>query len=383
MITNNSVVTFALSCQEKDRGSYYIGNKNVNIFCEVPEEAVKVLSLFDGKRTIEEVKLDSKAQFKVDIDILDFVNTLNELGLLHTLDGNNTGPDNEIYHPARLQQFADSLFKGKRKIIYLLLALTSLAMLIGRKVFPIYEDAIINTEYTGISIVAFFLISWLITIIHEFGHFFSGIHLRIPTSFKLSLRYFMLVVEGDINGVWSVPRKERYTCYLAGMCFEAVLLFIATVTKTLLQVELATRICNIFILVIILNYLRQFMLFIRTDLYFVILNLFKLNGIHMYMRQFMTNEGRKSITNNFTTRERRYLKGFVCISALGLVLTLFYFISIGSIYWQYFIGAIHEITSDNARYIIDGICTLAVMLVGSILWLIGLLSMLKGRREKK
>lgn len=383
MITNNSVVTFALSCQEKDKESYYIGNKNVNTFCEVPVEAVKVLSLFDGKRTIEEVKQDSKAQFGADIDVLDFVNTLNELRLLHTLDGNIVGSDNEIHHPDKLQQFADTLFKGKRKVIYLLLALTAFIMLIGGKMFPVYEDAIINKDYTGISIVAFFILSWLITIIHEFGHFLSGVHLRIPTSFKLSLRYFMLVVEGDINGVWSVPRKERYTCYLAGMYFEAILLFIVTVTKILLQVRLATEICNIVILVITLNYLRQFMLFIRTDLYFALLNLFNLNGIHMYMQQLRTKNGRDSINKNFTKKESRYLKVFFCVSALGLVFTLFYFVSIASIYWQYFTGAIYEITSGDIRYIVDGICTLAVMLIGGVLWLIGLWGMLKGRREKE
>ncbi len=383
MITENSIVTFALSYQEKDKENFYIGNKNVNTFCEVPEEAVKVLSLFDGKRTIEEVKKDSKVQFQADIDVLDFVETLNELGLIYSLDGEIIGSDNEICHPQKLQRVADFFFKGNRKIIYLLLALTAFVVLIAGKMFPNYEDAIINKEYAGISIVAFFVLSWMITIIHEFGHFLSGIHLRIPTSFKLSLRYFMLVVEGDINGVWSVPRKQRYTCYLAGMCFEAVLIFIATVTKSVSHVDMVVKICNIVILVIILNYLRQFMLFIRTDLYFAILNLFNLNGIHMYLRQFMSKESRREINENLTKKERRYIKGFFCISILGLVFTLFYFISIATIYWQYFTGAIHEIANGDTRYIVDGICTLAVMLVGGVLWLIGLWGMLKGRREEE
>ncbi|VYU68040.1 hypothetical protein [Clostridium tertium] len=80
----------------------------------------------------------------------------------------------------------------------------------NKMLIPRYQDAFFIEDKIGINMIIFFLISWSLTFIHELGHFLSIIRLNINVKFNLSLRLVWLVVEADINGLWSVSREKRY-----------------------------------------------------------------------------------------------------------------------------------------------------------------------------
>lgn len=382
MIDKDSIVTFDLSIQKKDKENYFIGNKIVNNYCEVPEIAITVLKLFDGKRTIGEVGDLIKEQNGVDIDILDFVKNLDELDLILSVNGEMIGPKNQTGYSSRLRKLAGYFFEGKRVYIYFLLIMGSYFALAFNDELPIYDDAILFKQFTGISILIFFIISWSITIIHEVGHYVSSIFLDIPTSFKLKLRYFMLVVEGDINGVWAVEQNKRYICYLGGICFESVLLVITVISKCMIGNNFIVQICNMIILIISLNYIRQFMLFLRTDLYFIILNFLNINGIFMYIKELLF--ARKiEMWNDMERKEKYSLICFMLISIIGMVFTGIYYLFFINIYYEYVLSAINEMKLDNAIYVFDGACTLIVMIGTMILWIIGFNRMIKEWRKDR
>lgn len=145
MITNDSIVTFDLSYQQKDEKNYYIGNKNVNVFCEVPEEVVNVLHLFDGKRTINEVK----QQCVEDVDVLDFAQNLEQMGLIYSINGEVIGASNEIVYSKRLQHIAANCFDKKRKYLYPILGVLAFLLLNIMKIMPSYESTMVNPGFSA------------------------------------------------------------------------------------------------------------------------------------------------------------------------------------------------------------------------------------------
>ena len=380
MIEKNSIVTFDLSIQQKDRENYYIGNKVVNNYCEVPKIAIQVLNLFDGKRNIQEVSDIIRDTYGVDIDILNFIQNLEDMNLVFSVDGVIIGPKNQTSYSVNIRKLAEIIFGKRRSLIYILLIVLVYIFLIVEEKIPSNNDAIIIEGFTGISIFAFFLVSWSITIVHEFGHYLACVFLDIPTSFSLKLRYFMLVVESDINGVWAVERKKRYLCYMGGIYLESVILLLAAICKVVVRNDVIIKTSSMIIFIITLNYLRQFMLFIRSDLYYVILNFLNLNGLYMYIKEIFF-EKKQKVWRNLEKKERISFACFMIISCIGIIFTGIYFMSIFYLYYLYFIQAIHEIQIKDIKYVVDGACALIVMLSSLGLWLVGLKGKVKDRRK--
>lgn len=376
MINGLSKVKLNLSSQKKLDGSYVIGSKSNNVFIEIPEDAILILEYCNGEKTIDEITKILLKEKNIDVDVEDFIETLYELNLVNSIDGVKCNIGEEKQYSQILIKISKILFNKYTALIYgILFILNIILILSNNSLIPRYEDAFFIKEKIGVNMIGFFIISWMLTFIHEIGHFLSIVRLGVNVKFNLSLRLVWLVVEADINGLWSVPRKNRYFCYFAGVCFETVIMFISFIIKILNFNIIANNICSVIILVLALNFLWQFMVFLRTDFYLVLLTFFDLSGLYDYSKIYISSKLRKKDYNkqleNLSDKEMRYVKIFTITYVLGIIFCCIRLLYEIPIIINVLFSALFQMGSQNIYSIIDGILIIIVIIMSCMLWMKG------------
>lgn len=372
MIEANSVLSFSLSMQPKDADSYYIGNRQLNEYIEVPLEAIDIISLFDNIRSVEEVIELYHKDHDDPVDVLDFVRDLAKLNMVYRIDGEVVGPKDVITPKPISKAIGKILFSKVALCIYVALFLASLIIIVTNSKHIINTNySVLFPEFFGISFLCYTVASWGIIFFHELGHYFAAISIDIPVKFKLSLRYLFLVVEADINGVWAVPKSKRYIVYFAGMCSDTTWLFLALLGKFWIPLPpLMVSVCNMVVLLICLSLIQQFMLFARTDLYYVLLTALNVNGLHMYIPHFIRSHILKT-TEKSDEYSSTQVGLFFTLSVVGLVFAGISTYLNFKIIFKYLAGGIQEIMHGKGLLILDGLCAIVISIINLVLWLSG------------
>lgn len=245
-------------------------------------------------------------------------------------------------------------------IIYAILVLFNICMIfIDKSNLPNYKNAEIISGHSGWSLICFSLISIIITVFHESGHYLAAAELNIPVKIKLSLRLIFLVIETDINSIWGVTNKKRYICYLAGFYMENIILMISFLVKAFsFSNSLTINICNAIILTVFLNFVWQLMIFLRTDFYFILLNYLNISALHFTAMQLIKNP-RKKIENKFNIKVYVYL----CIYVIGSIASVVYFINEVFIY-----SNLIEISVKSFELNFENICFYIIMFLNVGMW---------------
>ncbi|WP_456271821.1 hypothetical protein [Bacillus sp. AK031] len=384
-ISDNSVVCTQLSIQ-KDAEEFIIGSVFNNVFIRVPEEAVILIGYLDGSKTIDEIRNILKVEHQLDIDIIDFIQDLLELELIFSIDGNRLH-NNVKKQNNWLVGISSMAFNKFTNILYLILFLSCFGIFIIRKdLFPTYNDIFVY-DTMGISLLILTATTWFLTFFHELGHYLATIKLGVPVKFQLSLRLYWLVVEADVSGLWSVPQKARYVPYLAGMAFDGLLLFLA-LTIQILFPSFFPGFFAMSSLLLILTFGFHCLIFLRTDIYYVIMNLLNIPSLHDHAKEYINSliwKRMESPTVSLSKKERFYIKGYSTIYILGsfIALTLLFLYTIpGSL--LLIKNTYNQIISINSStfYFIDGLITLLIILFNCILWIFGAVSKYKQQLMK-
>jgi putative peptide zinc metalloprotease protein len=117
-------------------------------------------------------------------------------------------------------------------------------------------------------------IAWTIIWVHELAHLATARAAGAPARIGLGTRLQFLAAQTDVSGVWAAPRRTRMTVYLAGMgidvCCAGTCLLIAGLGATH---GLAHQLLAVAAAETLLGLAAQFMVFMRTDIYFVLQDL--------------------------------------------------------------------------------------------------------------
>jgi hypothetical protein len=376
-ITLNSKVVAKLSVQA-DGEEFTVGDPVSGTFIRVPYEAVHIIQMLDGVRTLHEVS-EQLRQEHMDADVLDFVESLHELELIYSIDGKVflTLPVESPTNRA-LSSAASVIFHPVSQVFYLLFFAVSIGLITAvPDLRPVYTD-FWAADATGLSLLLLFVFSWPLTIIHEAGHYLAAIRLGIPVTFKLSLRFYWLVVEADMTGLWSVSKKKRYLPYAAGMAFDSVIL-LGSLAGQMAASGFTLKLLKMITLVLIMRFGWQLLIFLRTDIYFLIMNKLNMPSLHGYAKEIIKGyagkkESKESAEENLSAKERTYVKGFASCYLIGVLIAagLLFFFSLPGLYvlLSETIAQLESYSSSSWQFW-DGIITLAVLAVNAAIWTIG------------
>ncbi|MBC6384220.1 hypothetical protein [Lactiplantibacillus plantarum] len=301
---------------------YIVGKIAGQSYYRVPKEGMLILKMTNHaactpQKICKDLGMESE-------EVLSFLNEMMDLGLIMELDG---------ARQYDLQKYKSNTIVTK-VVNFLFCRVTFIAVigcLAGLLIFShdfrhlvVRNNVLIFEQYPGINLFIVTIISVLLTSFHELGHYLAAKKYEVPVKFNLSTRLYILVIEAKMNGIWSVSRESRYVPLLGGMYFD---LISGLLCAFIIEVGSSTILDDMFstaIILIVTQFLFQFAIFFRTDLYFIVVNFLQIDGLQSRVKDVL--RGRKT---------ERFAIAYTMLAFIGTLTFMAYFIFI-------FFNSVHQ-----------------------------------------
>ncbi len=391
-----------------------IGRPDTAIFIALPPDAVELLDQLALGKTVGETQTFYYQRYGEVPDLADLLVQLEEQGLVMPLKPNATLADS----PDRIAAFEsqpgrtpkikfhlDNFPVGLARFLWspwmlslyggvILLAL--IAVFLEPAILPDWRARYV-TEH--ITFFALFLIGigYMRVALHELAHATAARAVGVASRFSIGNRLWVLVAETDLTGLWSLPRNKRYLPFLAGLIFD---LFIASILLLLLWgasrnvialPDLTRFIFRAILLSCILGVIWQFYFFLRTDLYYVIVNFFGCKNLiedtWIYLKNHLLRVFKVPAVDqsHIPAAEQRVIHFYSFVWVIGRMLALWVFFTfVLPLLWNYTLLVIQTISAGygaNPYAFIDVLAiSLTFLLPQSIALFLWIRSLMKRRK---
>ena len=309
----NTYIKTDLSIQ-KDGENYTVGRIDIGTFIRVPESGAKIIKCSNLGMYIKNISKN------INIDIntcIEFLNQLKELDLIQKIDFVDQ-------YTIQSSKTNNILFKLSKIIfskpfvyttLFMFVILTIQVCLTESKLF---SGNTLLTNYPGMNILLLSLVSIILMINHEFGHYLGALSQSVNTKFKLSTRFIFIVMEAEMNNIWSISKSKRYIPLLGGPFFDIISLILSYTTFKLGLIS--SNLISTIISLIVLQFLFQFIIIFRTDLYYLILNYFNLPSLH--------EKSIEALKYSKFKKQNKTIKGYIFYIIIFSILFLLYFFKV-------------------------------------------------------
>lgn len=216
-------------------------------------------------------------------DVAEFIRDLVRYGLVAAVDGRAL----DVPRPpaagrrtllARLRpQHARWLFSVPMLLVHAGIPLVLAGILLRRPdLLPTSRDMFVHPWY-AVNTLIVVATAWTFVLLHELGHVVAARAMGVRASLSLGNRLFFLVSETHLSDVWQLRRRERLVIYLAGLVVNVWVLLLAVAFVAWGGSALPPAPYAWLKLVIVLQALAtawQFLFYMKTDVYFVLADLF-------------------------------------------------------------------------------------------------------------
>jgi putative peptide zinc metalloprotease protein len=293
VLTQDSRLTLRQLTVVGEHDEYVVGDPATGRFFAVPLPGVCVLSGLHAGMTIGEAGMDASTP-EATVDALDFARTLLHVGFVTEVDGQPLQSAKEIAEVTEFNAAAGRLgrllFSRSMLVMSgLVLAVVIATFLIWPTMRPRFDDLFVHPQ-PGVSFALLFAMSLASGLVHELCHWWAARSLGVPARIRLSRRLYMPVMETDVSGLWSLPAPLRYGPFLAGMMFDVLTLAVAVALRLGWSTELIdlppalVRILGAFVTLKVFEIMFQCLVFLRTDLYAVMITALGLRNLDRVTR---------------------------------------------------------------------------------------------------
>ncbi|MEH7127966.1 hypothetical protein V7103_07095 [Neobacillus drentensis] len=332
-LTFNSTLLLVPIKIRKEKKHFIVEDKTSGEFYEMPEVCIDAINLINKGQTLGVIEQILKVKYpKEEVDLLSFSEQLLELQLIAEMNGVRVDAQVKerenlgfLFIPTQLGKF---FFNRIMLLIYLVLLIIDIILFINYpSLFPQYKDMFIFNLMV-LNIPAWMGITILLVLIHEFGHILAMRALNLPTKLELGHRLFLVVLETDMSSIWKLPSKDRNVLYLAGLCFDTVILSFALISQLIFAngSGIFRSIMAVVVLDIFIRFVYQCCIYMKTDLYYVFENVTGCYNLMENAQQaikekisFLKEPTIKEVTFE---GERRIVNLYSVFYALGVVLTV-------------------------------------------------------------
>ncbi|WP_102127646.1 ThiF family adenylyltransferase [Deinococcus planocerae] len=319
----------------EEMGEYFVGSPVADNHIILNETGLILLDVLKSGKTFSQAELTILRKTGEYVDVEDFVEKLRDAGFL---EQKQIQTSQRLYNaiPKKLALF---LFKSR---IWWLYALSALACLyIWWRLPFLLPDAqdLTGWRQTEWLILASFIMSRVQITVHELAHFVAARAVSVPGRFRISRRLFFVVYETDVSSIWLVPKRDRYATFMAGIAVDFVVLLIALLIRYMhFEGHLSKSLdslASLYILILVNGLVFQALVFLRTDLYAVLVNFFNCRNLYqtnilsitlfckkMFKIRPTIEELRRSA--NFHSQDLKALRFFTPIYILGIVLFIWF-----------------------------------------------------------
>jgi len=304
MYTRDSIVAVRPFTRQREGEEVVIGSPETGLFLALPLKAVELLDLLALGKSVGEVSDLYFEDTGETPDLEDLLHHLETKGIVEPQLAGLAGEEQSRrpvrerkYHFSSFPQSIASLLFGRLALtcVAALIALALAAILRDHSLMPVPMDLVFYQQ-RALSWTLLTLFTYFGIFLHEMAHLVAARSVGVNSRMGISHRLWYLVAETDLTGLWSVPKKQRYLPLMAGMILDAA---IASLLVLSLFAErqhffyispLALRLFRAMAFTNLMRILWEFFLFVRTDLYFVVVTYLNCKNLLVDTRAFLRNQ---------------------------------------------------------------------------------------------
>jgi hypothetical protein len=304
-----------------------VGKPGTDVYAVLPPDGAEVLKRMTHGATPASVVAWYEASYGQRLDIDDFVASMEQLGFLRQAGEAVAAPA----APVRLQGLARMLFSPLAFVVYALVAGAYVAVTFRHPDLAPHPEHVFFTGSIVLVelLIVFGQLPWLG--LHEAAHVLAGRRLGLPSELGFGTRLYFVVFETRMSSLLSVPRRRRYLAFVAGMLVDVLavsglgLLAYALRDATgawhavaAVALAMAFPICT--------RLAYQFLLFLQTDVYYIVATALGCYDLHAATRTLVVNRiwrilrrpGRVHALDGWTERDLRVARWYAPFFAAGV-----------------------------------------------------------------
>jgi hypothetical protein len=318
----------------RDTDEWIVGRFETREFIALPDLGARAIELLRQGLSVGETSGTLWSEYREEVDVAAFVAELIDLGFVAEADG-KVVPQPKAVPPSfpglRPEHVRFALSPVLPALLSGLLVAAIVVLVRRPDLMPDYQWLLWSPRGSFV-IGLTFAAGWSLVFLHELAHLVTARAAGVPARITLGTRLQFLVAQTDVTGIEVAPRRERLTAYLAGMAVNAtvaaVALFLLTVAA---PATTAHRLLAFVMLLALLQLPLQFMVFMRTDVYFVLQDLTRSRDLYgdgrayaRYLARQLTrrNGGATDPSLDLPPHERRAVRAYSVVLVVGTVLCL-------------------------------------------------------------
>ncbi len=304
----------------RDGDEWIVGRIDSGDFVAVPYAGVRAIQSLQAGISVEETERRLLEEIGTRLDVAGFVADLTDSGLVAAVDGRATG--SPVPPPPTLPRLMARHVRWTLNpwlhVTVALVILAGAATLARRPaIMPGWRDLLWSSHGTAVLLTQI-AVGWTLILLHELAHLTTARAAGVPGRIRLGTRLQFLAAQTDVTGIWLAGRRVRMTVYLAGMavdstiCAVCVVLLVTTGGHPLLPVIMLTTLTMV---------ATQFLVFMRTDLYFMLQDLTGCRNMYhdagAYLLYLVSGRRRANPLTALPAAERRALRWYAPLVLLG------------------------------------------------------------------
>jgi hypothetical protein len=285
MSTETSLAFHPLTILEEPPDSM-VGRVDIESYAAFPEDGVALLKHLQAGMSPQAAEAWYQQQFGESLDIADFIATLRDLQFLQE-EGEEVGM---VPTPSAFWQWIGrAAFSPPAWLLYsAIMSLCVYLMLRFPSLRPV-SSHLFFTSYISLIELGLFFGQIPGIFFHEGFHALAGLRLGIPARLSIGRRFYFLVFETHLNGLWSVPRQRRYLPFLAGMLGDVLWFSLMTILARLTFPSPLSAFALAMAFLTILRLIWQFYFYLQTDIYYVFTTALRCVDLQQTTRQLVLN----------------------------------------------------------------------------------------------
>lgn len=321
-----------------DGDEWIVGRRATGRFVALPEVGKQALDLLGEGLTPAEVGDRLRARTGDDIDVPDFVEALVGLGFVAEVDGrpvDQEPPPTPTLAWIRPRHVRPLLSPALPVAVAVLIAVT----LLSRPPVPLDYRTLLWSSHGSAVLALGAGVGWSLLLLHECAHLLTARATGVAGRMRLGTRLQFLVMQTDISGIELAPRRHRLTAYLAGIATNLTAASLAALAAGA-TTGTPRRILAAVALLALLPLPFQLLVFLRTDLYFVLQDLTRCRDLYgdgvaytrYRVRRLTRRRGRRTDgpdpSLGLPAHERRAVRVYSVVLVVGTTLCLGFFAAV-------------------------------------------------------
>ncbi|MFF7449642.1 MULTISPECIES: hypothetical protein [unclassified Streptomyces] len=313
----------------QDRDEWIVGRQGHDRIVALPPVGVDALRLLEAGHTVGETQERLRADTGRLIDVGSFVEGLTAAGLVATV-GDRSYPAAPLQQPHPWLdggRFRWTLHPAVHAAALTVPVLGAAVLLLSSRPLPSF-GGLLWSPYGSVNLLVQSAVTWCLIALHELAHLLTARAAGVSARVRLGTRLQFLVAQTEASGIWLKGRRERLTVYLAGLACNGVIC-----GACLLAMGLGARsfLMDVIVMTLVLSFANQCMIFMRTDVYFVLQDLSGCRDLYgdagRYLRHLARRAGRRlgdDPLRALRPAERSVVRAYALFASVGSAVCVYF-----------------------------------------------------------